>query len=282
MTANSEKAESEELDPSKSDPVPIWLVNDDTSQLMIQERVLGRGDFRVRSFVSPLEAIAAARREPSPPFLVTDTNMPGMSGMELARFWCDLHSDARILVLSASSLMPEQEDEFKTLSPTAVHLLSSYRIGDLISQARQWFLQENQQQESEVTKTPLEAASSPRGPDAAPYDEVVWSKLLTLGGATFLSRALQRFATNGNSKLEQMEQAANRSDWSTIHACAHSLKGSAGLVGANMLLQACDRLEMLTAAESGAQALQKQEALSGVQEAWSICLDALPPDVDRT
>ena len=81
------------------DDLEIWLVNDDPAQLLVQKRLLGRFAATVWDFQSPTELVSQARKYGSCPNLVSDFHMPGMNGLELSQLWCQMHPNARVLLI---------------------------------------------------------------------------------------------------------------------------------------------------------------------------------------
>ncbi len=281
MTESSAKVESAASAPSKSEPAELWLVNDDSSQLMIQERVLARSRFSVRTFASGLETVVAARAGGSPPLLVTDTNMPGMSGTELARFWLELHPLARVLIVSASTLTADQQREVEALPEESVRLLSCYRLGQLAPEAECWLLKGER---PGATQPPPSAEPEPPSlrPLGGAFDPAAWEKLSSLGGEAFLRKALLRFVQGSREKMAALEQALSSGDRSALHSRAHALKGSAGLVGARELLARTERLEALTAPEA-AEVSERElsQAFEQLESSWRDCSAALPPEIQE-
>ncbi len=240
MDESSAKAALDETAPSKSSG-DIWLVNDDPAQLMVQKRLLSRFCTSVTSFLSPLEALASARSVPSSPLLVTDFHMPGMDGPELAQFWCDLHDQARVLVVSASELSSKERIKVEKLPAERVKVLTSYRIAELKDQAQGWF---EHSPRSDSRAHSVEDANLSK--NSQRFDKSVLAKLSHLGGATFVTRTVARFVVNTPQKVTLIEEAFQEKDLSKMHATSHSLKGSCGLVGATALLAIADRLETAT------------------------------------
>ena len=64
----------------------VLYVDDDETMLLMVQRLLERGGYRVSSFQSAKAALAAVRSRPNDfDFVVTDFNMPELSGLEVAR-----------------------------------------------------------------------------------------------------------------------------------------------------------------------------------------------------
>lgn len=63
------------------------------------------------------------------------------------------------------------------------------------------------------------------------------------GEPDVLSEVLQLFLAEVPPRLDRMRNAWAAGDIETVHRTAHSLKGSAGNIGANALLAACKELD---------------------------------------
>ncbi len=216
---------------------PVWLVNDDAAQLMVQKRLLGRIAPEVRGFLSPLEALAEARQTEQSPYLVTDFQMPMMDGPELALQWCGLFPDSRVLIVSASEVPTTDLRRIDALPADSVRLLTSYRIAELSQAAELWLFSVDEQLR----------ASGDRESEGECFDPSVLEKLAQLGGEEFARKTVDRFLRSAPEKLEGLRLASQIPDVPKIHSLAHSLKGSCGLVGALALARVADRLEQAAA-----------------------------------
>ena len=222
---------------SARERLSLVIVNDDPAQLMVQKRLLGRiADVTV--YLSPIEALAAARSGTASPYLVVDFHMPDLDGPELARIWCDLYPDARVLMVSASEITAREQDKFKALPATTVKLLTSYRITDLQDYATSWFCKERN-----------EPVPPPPSRGDVRLEPSVLEKLGTLCGANFVAQTVARFLRSSPDKVQGIQAALLAGEYQRMHELAHSLKGSCGLVGALALSAVADRIE--TATEDG-------------------------------
>ncbi len=79
----------------------ILCVDDDESIVFLMKRLLERQGYRVSGYTDPHEAVAAVRAAPDQfDLAVTDYNMPGMSGLEVARALRETRADLPVALAS--------------------------------------------------------------------------------------------------------------------------------------------------------------------------------------
>jgi PAS domain S-box-containing protein len=79
----------------------ILYIDDESALIFLVKRILERRGFQVSGHTSPREALALLRADPSGfDVVITDYNMPGMSGMDVAREVRDIRADMPIAVAS--------------------------------------------------------------------------------------------------------------------------------------------------------------------------------------
>jgi CheY-like chemotaxis protein len=85
-----------------SDSKPsVFVVDDDAIIASTLVIILQRHGYKATSFTGPTEALAAARRE-SPDILISDVNMPGLTGIELAILMRAQYPKLQVLLLSGN------------------------------------------------------------------------------------------------------------------------------------------------------------------------------------
>ena len=78
-----------------------FYVDDDEALVFLVTRQLEHQGHRVKSFLSPIEALSAIEREPLAfDVLVTDYNMPRLSGLKLLEAVRKLRSDLPVILTS--------------------------------------------------------------------------------------------------------------------------------------------------------------------------------------
>ena len=85
-----------------TDPLTVWIVDDDRSVRWVLEQALGQADMQVRAFDDGHACLAALGRE-APDVLVTDIRMPGIDGLDLMAEVHQRHPELPVIVITAHS-----------------------------------------------------------------------------------------------------------------------------------------------------------------------------------
>jgi two-component system nitrogen regulation response regulator GlnG len=85
-----------------SDPLSVWVVDDDQSVRWVLERALRQAGMEARSFERAEHLLEAIEAE-QPDVLITDVRMPGMSGLALLERLQDISPGLPIIVITAHS-----------------------------------------------------------------------------------------------------------------------------------------------------------------------------------
>ncbi|MGZ5004015.1 MAG: response regulator [Chthoniobacterales bacterium] len=101
-------------------PINILAVEDDPHVARVVQLALGNHDCRVTVAMSAKEAAAAIAERPREfDVVLTDHNMPGISGGQFVRHLADRNFEGRVVVLSAY-VAPQQEEEYRRLGVSAM------------------------------------------------------------------------------------------------------------------------------------------------------------------
>ncbi len=85
----------------RADGEHVLYIDDDESIVFLMKRMLERKGFRVSGYTKQDDALAAVRADPGQfDLAVTDYNMPGMSGLEVARALRQIRADLPIVMAS--------------------------------------------------------------------------------------------------------------------------------------------------------------------------------------
>lgn len=193
-------------------PVQILVVDDDAVSGEVLALLLHGAGYAVETVDSGDAALRHLETaNPLPQVVLTDLQMPGTTGNELARRLRALCGPATtLLAMSASAPEDESARDFDgfLLKPFAMEALAA-AIG---------------------RKTNAEKASNVV--NATVLDELVYSKLASSMRRPQLEQLYALCLSDAEERLAKMRQAASNSDDTAYRKAAHAIKGSCGMVGA--------------------------------------------------
>ncbi len=212
----------------------VMVVNDDAAQLTLLSALLKKDGCLVTSCSSAEEAMEGLESLGEMDLLITDLNMPGLSGLQLLYRLRELDIGLPVLVISAS----EHESARARIEREKGHLLAPYTITKVRAAAKALLKGE---------KTPHTEAE-PVAPGQE-IDEEAVAKLRMVGGATLVTKVVGMFLAKTPNNLSTIRSAIDEGDHHTVERTAHTIKGSAGMLGARTVQKAAKNLELAGSAQ---------------------------------
>lgn len=193
-------------------PVQILVVDDDAVSGEVLALLLHGAGYAVETVDSGDAALLHLERaDPLPQVVLTDLQMPGTTGNELARRLRTLCGPATtLLAMSASAPEDDSARDFDGF------LLKPFSMGALAAA---------------ISRNTDGAKASNQG-NAAVLDDSIYSKL---AGSMRRSQLEQLYAlclSDAEARITGMRQAASNGDDTAYRKAAHAIKGSCGMVGA--------------------------------------------------
>jgi CheY-like chemotaxis protein len=121
----------------------ILIFEDDNNTRKLLDTFLMSKGYEVLSFSSPItcelltqKKCACPRQHACADAMITDMNMPGMSGLELVRFQMEraCHAPPQNKAVISAALTPAQEQEFRTLGCRCFR--KPFKLSDLLDWVR--------------------------------------------------------------------------------------------------------------------------------------------------
>lgn len=231
-------------------PRPVLLVNDDPAQLTLLSGLLRRDGCDVTTCESATSAVELISGLTSEHVVVTDFHMPGVSGLELLREVRSAGLDCHMIIISASEVDDELVAEVKTQQAV---LLAPYKVTGVRDAVRA------------VIEGRAEVSGSGESPErevGEGFDLVALKKLMQVGGDALLTRVVGMFLDKTPNNLQLLDGFVSEVDHHNVERTAHTIKGSAGMLGARRVQEAAKKLEHAGAASEG---VQYNELLAGLR-----------------
>ena len=113
----------------KKNPATVLVVDDDPSILCLIEELLTANEYQTILASSGEEALEIASKRNSIDLLLTDIDMPGINGIVLAKQFCNLYPQRKVLFMSGCIL---PSTLFRILGKKVAFLKKPFRINALI------------------------------------------------------------------------------------------------------------------------------------------------------
>jgi CheY-like chemotaxis protein/HPt (histidine-containing phosphotransfer) domain-containing protein len=127
-----------------------------------------------------------------------------------------------------------------------------------------------------------DTAPGPTTPPEGPaIDQARLDALRSVFSADEVRGMLQELASTISHELDDVDQAAARGDRAAVHAAAHRLKNSAGMIGATGLAQAAARLEVRAAADQPDDRSSVQIDIRELRHHWAAAQPLLDLELEQ-
>lgn len=230
------------------------VVDDDSLSLSLVCLMLksdGYQTLEANGGAAALDLLASLRADALPAAVLVDVRMPGISGDDLAVALRRVAPHARLVAMSATPAPATGYDAF-VQKPLDLGSLKAALDG----------------RQDSVPGAPLTAARQPV------LDEAVLGRMSRMMSPAAVREVYEACMDDVRARSPEMRIAAAANDLSSIRRTSHTIKGSAGMVGAKKLAAAAAELE-LGAYQSGDVPGMIDNLLSCCDELHRMLLDKL-------
>jgi CheY-like chemotaxis protein len=257
----------------------ILLIDDDAVSLEVFSMLLEINGFPVDSVEGGAKALEfLSRARALPEIILMDTQMPGLSGLELVKALRQ-SCDARLIAISGSSVsdeIRESTDGF-LLKPVEVEaLIALLEADDAAAIDERPVLDETPAATFELLSLAASAEdegdlrAEPGSGSKPEYesviDPIVFGKLKAMMPASALREVYSAVASDMKTRLPTLAAAMDAGDATEVARIAHTIKGGCAMVGFTVATEAAARLEISNRSETWPkELLQLHFALSRLQ-----------------
>ena len=242
----------------------VLVADDNETNQMVAVQILRRLGYHAEVAGNGSEALEAFRTLPFD-LILMDCQMPQMDGYEATRAIRESErgSDRRIPIIAATANAMRGDREKCLAAGMDDYLTKPVKLDDLKAVLERWASTKRAanagapaaRRAGATPTAPAPADGTPasapkRGPGkkkeepSGPLDPEVFGQLREAdGGGGFLAAIIDKFLEEAPARLAALREAADRADAQALVKAAHSLKGSAGTLGARDLSAMCGGLE---------------------------------------
>jgi signal transduction histidine kinase/ligand-binding sensor domain-containing protein/DNA-binding response OmpR family regulator len=212
----------------------ILVAEDNTVNQKVALLMLERLGYRADVAADGFEALAALRRQ-SYDVVLMDVQMPGMDGLEAARRIRAEWPEHRPYVVAVTAHALLGDREACLAAGMDDYLSKPLRIEDMRAALMRMGMH-----------SAARAATPPKPVALLSFDPVPLKQLRELeqaAGREIIATIVESFLTETPLRIEKMREAMETGDAKTLHALAHSLKGSGAQLGAVRFAALCRDVE---------------------------------------
>lgn len=216
----------------------ILVADDEEDMRLLIAACLERAGFEVETAPDGERALDQVKKRP-PDLILLDLAMPRMHGFEVLRELRAHPDPARIPVIMLTAKTSSEYVRKAAALKVDGYIAKPPDPDDLIVRIRK------------ILPRVEEGAERVTMPEERCIDDAALEKLRKLGGPEFVVKMLDLFLENAPVRIEAARAGQRAGDLKAVEMAVHSLKSSAGNLGARELQQIAGRIEDLAEAGKG-------------------------------
>lgn len=245
----------------------VLLAEDDPGNQVVTRDLLQGQGAQVEVAVDGLDTLTSLVANGRYDAILMDWQMPNMDGLETTREIRQIVGFESIPIIALTASATAADRQACLDAGMNAHLAKPVDAAELVSTLRR------HARADAASAGPARAGGRDAAKPAAGARIEREAAISRLGGdAGLYARVLDRFRLDMPREMANLEQAWRRGDRPQARRLAHTLKGSAGTVGAQQLAQSAKQFESLLA---GAASAGEQQAWSRLRETAEATMKAL-------
>jgi two-component system sensor histidine kinase RpfC len=215
----------------------VLVADDNAVNRTVVAKILERANHELTLVESGEEALDAVQHERFD-VAILDRNMPGLSGVEAVRAMrvTELGSGRRLPVIVLSADVTEEARREAVDAGADLYLTKPVQATRLLESLL------TLSAPAEAARAPAEPAPSQASGNVLDYEQL--NLLEGLGSRSdFMERLIGVFVEDSAALMDKMDAALDGRRFGELRSLVHSLRGSAGSIGAERLTRACGQLQ---------------------------------------
>ena len=274
-----------EKDSLKKPGLDILVADDNGTNRKIISKILERGGHRVDLVENGSEALDSLENRQFD-LAILDMYMPVMGGLEAVKIYrvtaCHAPQMPVIILTANATVEARRECEEAKIDAFLTKPIDAITLLDTVARLT---ANRNNAGSTELAAALIEPATKKK--EALLLNEDTLRRLELLGGGgDFMDNVIQGFISEGEQLLEAMEAMLLKHEYGAFKDMTHTLKGSAGNVGADALFQICRKILQFNQADLRASAKDSldnaRRSFNSTRLALTQYLDKHPQDISVT
>jgi len=239
--------------PAEVASVRVLVADDNRTNQMVLETILSNAGHQV-TVVADGEKALEQLEQGSFEIVFLDVNMPIMGGIECCRLWRQIEGPRNHVPIIGLTADSTDETEKKCLDAGMdLRMTKPIEAAELIEVIASQTANRIGRGESKIVTDPLGVVSNIEGrlrkPDTPAVDPAQLDYLLSIGDAAFVQSIIEAYLEDANDILAAFTKSVETQSVDDFRFHAHAFKSGAANVGANILVETCSKLEVITERE---------------------------------
>ena len=239
--------------PSETDTARVLIADDNRTNQMVLETILSNAGHEV-TVVADGEKALEKLEESAFDIVFLDVNMPIMGGIECCKMWRQIEGPRRHVPIIGLTADSTADTEKKCLDAGMdLRLTKPIEATDLLAVIASQTANQLYRTKTRLETDPLGIVSSiedrrPRA-DPAAVDPAQLDYLLSIGDEAFVQSIIEAYLEDTGEILTAFRKSIDDGSVDDFRFHAHAFKSGAANIGANLLVELCSKLEVISEPE---------------------------------
>ncbi len=239
--------------PSEIDTARVLIADDNRTNQMVLETILSNAGHEV-TVVADGEKALEKLEESAFDIVFLDVNMPIMGGIECCKMWRQIEGPRRHVPIIGLTADSTAETEKKCLDAGMdLRLTKPIEATDLLAVIASQTANQLYRTERRFEPDPLGIVSSiedrKSGAEPAAVDPAQLDYLLSIGDEAFVQSIIEAYLEDTGEILAAFRKSIDDGSIDDFRFHAHAFKSGAANIGANLLVELCSKLEVISEPE---------------------------------
>jgi len=279
-SSTRQQAESSDIiQPSAITAARVLIADDNRTNQMVLETILSNAGHEV-TVVDDGEKALEQLEQASFEIVFLDVNMPVMGGIECCKLWRQIEGPRKHVPIIGLTADSTEETEKKCLDAGMdLRMTKPIEATELIEVIASQTANKMTRTESNIGSDPLGVVSNIEGrlskADPPAVDPAQLDYLLSIGDEAFVQSIIEAYLEDANDILVEFKKSVADQSVEDFRFHAHAFKSGATNVGANLLVETCSKLEVITEAEFSERRFEYLAKIEGQVAEIGRCLETM-------
>ena len=265
--------------PSEIIPVRVLIADDNRTNQMVIETILSNAGHEV-TVVADGEKALEELEQGSFDIVFLDVNMPIMGGIECCKLWRQIEGPRKHVPVIGLTADSTADTEKKCLDAGMdLRITKPIEATELLAVIASQTANKTSRTENKIAPDPLGVVtnfdSRIREPETPAVDPTQLDYLLSIGDEAFVQSIIDAYLEDASEILVAFKKSIDDDSIEDFRFHAHAFKSGATNVGANLLVETCSKLEVISEPDFNDRRFEYLAKIERQVSEIRLCLEAI-------